>query len=129
MAKKKASSELRFPANLVAPVGEFLTDQLKRLERNKAKIEEGDPFIGNDRLTDNAAIDTEAEEQFGHAMTTAVKDRIDKKIIQTRKALSRLKIGKYGICESCGNMIDTDRLVIYPEATVCVNCQKKKKKR
>lgn len=130
MAKQsKDRQELRFPARLIAPVGEFLSDQLRRLERNREKIQEGDPFVGQDRLADNAAVDTEAEEQFGHAMTTAMQERVDKKIIQTRKALARLKIGKYGICEVCGNMIDTDRLVVYPEATLCVNCQKKKKKK
>jgi len=30
-----------------------------------------------------------------------------------------IKIGKYGICEDCGQMIDTDRLIIYPETTLC----------
>ncbi len=30
-----------------------------------------------------------------------------------------LRIGRYGICEDCGKMIDTDRLMVYPETTLC----------
>jgi len=32
--------------------------------------------------------------------------------------------GKYGICDKCGEMIDTDRLAVRPEATVCMTCEK-----
>ena len=47
-------------------------------------------------------------------------------IISVRKALSRVKLGKYGICEECGQMIDTSRLMIYPEATLCAKDAAKK---
>lgn len=118
--------EIRFPASVLAPVRAFLSDRLKKLEKNKKEIEESDPFSSEARVSDNAAPDTEAEEQFGHALTSAAKDQIERRIIQTRKALTRAKIGKYGICENCGKMIDTDRLMIYPEATRCVDCERKK---
>ncbi|MBM3205879.1 conjugal transfer protein TraR, partial [Candidatus Shapirobacteria bacterium] len=58
----------------------------------------------------------------------ALEGQINRKLIQIKKALSRLKIGKYGVCEKCGKMIDTDRLMIMPETTVCVKCEKKKEK-
>ena len=90
------------------------------------EIGEEDPFVNDSRLNDNASPDADAEEQFGHARTSAIKKQLDRKIIQTKKALSRVKIGKYGICEDCGRMIDTDRLTIYPETTYCVKCGKKR---
>ena len=55
-------------------------------------------------------------------------EQMKKNLIQVRRVLTRLKIGKYGICEECGQMIDTDRLMIYPHATLCVKCEQKKKK-
>lgn len=123
--KQKKGKSVSFPARLVEPVAGFLHDQLKKLERRKKDIKEEDPFSDESRVTANAAPDTEAEEQFGHARTSAIRDQLDRKIIQTKKALSRIKLGKYGICENCGKMIDTDRLMIYPEATFCVSCEKK----
>jgi DnaK suppressor protein len=112
----------------LAPVGNFLKAQLDKLQKRKKEIEKEDPFQDTARVTDNAAPDTEAEEQFGHARTSALKREIDRKIIQTRKALTMIKVGRYGICEDCGEMIDTDRLMIYPEATRCVKCERKREK-
>jgi len=59
---------------------------------------------------------------------SAVKKAYDRTIIQIRKALSRIKIGKYGVCERCGKFIDTDRLMVLPETTLCVDCEKKREK-
>jgi RNA polymerase-binding transcription factor DksA len=127
-AKKKNPRVVKFPANLIAPVGKFLQGRLKRLEKRKKVIEKEDPFRNTSRVTDNASPDTDAAEQFGHARVSAIKEQLDKKMIQTKKALARVKIGKYGICEDCGKMIDTDRLMIYPEATLCVKCETKREK-
>jgi RNA polymerase-binding transcription factor DksA len=124
----KAKTKLVFPANVLNPVGRFLQQRLKLLEKRKKVIEKDDPFKDPERLLDNASPDTEAAEQFGHARTSALKTELTRKIIQTRKALTRIKIGKYGLCEDCGQMIDTDRLVIYPEATKCIKCEAKREK-
>lgn len=121
-------AQLHFPANLLKPIGSLLMDNLKKLERRKKEVEVEDPFKNFTRLEENASPDTDAAEQFGHARSSAIKREIEKKIIQTRKALTRVKIGKYGICEDCGKMIDTDRLMVYPVATLCASCQEKREK-
>jgi len=126
MAESKKSKKIIYPVSLLKPIGLFLHNQLKALKRQKKDIDSEDPFKNVDRISDNAAPDADAAEQDGHARTSAIKEQIDKKIVQTRKALARVKLGQYGICESCGEMIDTDRLVIYPEATTCVKCKSKK---
>ena len=56
------------------------------------------------------------------------KKKLNQKSKQIKKALKRVKIGKYGICEECGKMINTDRLAVFPEATLCITCEKKKEK-
>jgi DnaK suppressor protein len=122
------SKQTIFPENIIKPIRHFLHLEEKRLETRKKDLEKEDPFFDDSRLTDNAAPDTEAAEQFGHARVEAMKKDIDRRIIEVRKALARIKIGKYGICESCGKMIDTDRLMIKPEATLCIDCEKKKEK-
>lgn len=117
--KKQSKTIVTFPRNILNPVYGFLSSRLKILEKRKHEIENDDPFRDTSRITDNAAPDTEADEQFGHARTSALRNEVQRRIIQTRKALARIKIGKYGICEDCGQMIDTDRLMVYPEATLC----------
>lgn len=126
--RKTKGKAVKIPSRLIAPVGKFLQAQLKKLEKRKKVIEEEDPFKDPSRVMDNASPDTDAAEQFGHARVSAIKEQLDRKIIQTKKALTRVKLRKYGICEDCGKMIDTDRLMVYPEATLCAKCQAKKEK-
>lgn len=124
----KKNSPPKFPPSVTAPVSDLLSDRLKVLEKRKKEISKEDPFKDTERVNDNAAPDIEADEQFGHARTSAIKSEIGRTIIQLRKALTRIKLGKYGICEECGQMIDTDRLMIYPEATLCTKDSKRKEK-
>lgn len=123
---QKNTSGVNFPNNVVAPVANFLRERLKSMKKRKSEIAAEDPFRDTSRTIDNAATDIEADEQFGHARTSAIKKEITRGIIQVRKALTRIKLGKYGICEECGQMIDTDRLVIYPEATLCTKDARKR---
>lgn len=117
-----------FPKSLLRPVGQFLSQKLKSLRLNRKRIVADDPFNNKARDLESAAADTEAEEQFEHARIVAIKGELNEKARQIKRALGRVKKGKYGICEVCSKMIDTDRLAIYPEATLCTSCSKKKEK-
>lgn len=124
MAKQK----IKYPAEVLKPVEKHLGQRLADLLRRKKELAKEDPFADSSRLNDNAAVDTDAAEQFGHLRVSALKRTVDRTIIQVRKAMTRIKIGKYGICERCGKFIDTDRLMIMPETTLCVDCERKKEK-
>lgn len=126
MATKK--TQVKYPKEVLAPVNKYLSDKLSTLESKKKKLQKTDPFGDSARLNDNAAIDSDAAEQVGHMQASAFRHTYDKAMIQIRKALARIKIGKYGVCENCGQMIDTDRLMVMPEMTLCVNCEKKREK-
>jgi DnaK suppressor protein len=127
MSKQK-KPPIVYPQEVLKPVKEHLLSRLFGLERRKKEWSAEDPFNDKARLDDNAAIDDDAAEKVGHMEVSAVKTTVDRSIIQVRKALSRIKIGKYGMCENCGKMIDTDRLVVMPETTLCVDCEKKREK-
>ena len=120
----KKNIKFKFPAVVLEPVKAFLQEELKKIRKRREQIKKDDPFANPDRSRDNAT-DIDADEQFGHARSEAVKKQLDIKLIQIKKALARIKIGRYGICEQCGRFIDTKRLMIYPETTVCVNCMQK----
>lgn len=128
--RKKTDSRpaVRFPATILRPITDFLSGEAKRLEKRKAVLIQEDPFSDPSRVIDNASPDTEAIEQVGHARVESLRQHTERRLIQIRKALTRIKIGKYATCEKCGKMIDTDRLMIMPEATVCIKCEKNKEK-
>jgi RNA polymerase-binding transcription factor DksA len=115
-----------FPKNVLVPIQNYLTSKEKQLKERKKSLQAEDPFSDPDRLNDNAAVDTEAAEQFGHERIEAIRREVDKALINVRKALTKIKLGKYGACEGCGKMIDTDRLAVDPTARFCMQCQKKK---
>ncbi len=125
MKKKNNPIQFKFPLSVLKPINKFLKDELKKLSLRKKEAKSNDPFNDTSRISDNAAIDTDAAEQFGHARNEAILRHLEAKTIQVRKALTRVRIGKYGICEKCGKFIDTKRLMTFPETTVCVNCKKK----
>lgn len=119
---------ITFPAKVLEPVRNFLAGEEKKLEKRRQDLTKTDPFSDPRRVVDNAASDTEAAEQTGHEQVSALKEQVNRRLIQVHKALTRIKIGKYGTCEKCGKMIDTDRLMIMPEATLCAECAKKSQK-
>lgn len=117
---------ITFPAKILGPVKRFLLREEKELENRKINLAKEDPFEDPSRIRDVAAVDSVAAEQFGHARIEAMRKEIDKRLIDIRKALTRIKVGKYGTCEGCRKMIDTERLMVKPEATLCITCEKKK---
>lgn len=111
----------KYPEHLLQPVRDFLSSKIKYLESQKANIQAEDPYLDLARSKSNT--DSEA---FEHDRASAIVEQIDKKLEQTRNAIERIKSGEYGFCLSCENMINTDRLAIYPEAIQCVTCQETK---
>lgn len=43
-------------------------------------------------------------------------------------AIQRIASGNYGVCISCGNLIDKGRLEVVPHARMCVNCKNDSKR-
>lgn len=115
-------AKVKFPMKVLKPIQDYLVDKEKKLQKKKQELEKEDPFSDPDRLKDNAATDADAAEQFGHDRVEAMRKEVDKALIRVRKSLTRIKLGKYGVCEECAEMIDTDRLAIDPTAAYCVKC-------
>jgi len=49
-------------------------------------------------------------------------------VFEIDEALNRIKIGTYGICESCGEPIEKARIVSLPHSRMCIGCQSKLEK-
>lgn len=119
------SKTIRFSDKLIKPIKNFLENELVRLKRQKKMIKSADPFFDVNRTSENS-VEDDLDEQIGHFDAEVKANFVGKRMVEFRKALTRIKIGKYGICESCGKMIDTDRLAVKPEATICIKCERER---
>jgi len=122
---KKETKTVKLPERFLSPIKRFLEAELLKMKRTKKDMEKADPFTDETRTLENS-VEEDLDEQIGHFDNQIKIHFLTKRIVQLRKALTRMKLGKYGICESCGKMIDTERLAINPEATTCVKCQNEK---
>jgi RNA polymerase-binding transcription factor DksA len=120
--EKKTS--VKIPMSLLTPIKNFLEGEIVKWKRTEKKIKKNDPFRDETRGLHNSD-EEDVDEQIGHFEAEVKASFVKIKLVQLRKALTSIKIGKYGICESCGKMIDTDRLAANPDATVCIDCGKK----
>lgn len=103
----------------------------KEKEKSLKEIEElklEDPFADPDHASDNAAVDTDVREQMGHETIEAQIKDLERKVEDIDVALKKIAKGKYGYCDRCGKLIPQARLELVPEATYCIDCEKKLRK-
>ncbi len=103
-----------------------LRHEERKLEQQQQRLTKEDPLLEPGRTESNTELVAEAEEEIGHRRFDAVREAVVGRASQVKKALSRMKKGKYGVCESCGKPIDPARLKIDPSVTLCLDCQEKK---
>jgi RNA polymerase-binding protein DksA len=122
------ANKLGIPLNVLKPLVSYLRGEEKRLKVVKESLKKEDPYKMKTRDEDNS-LDADVAEQVDHERSFALRRELSKSIINIRKTMARIKIGKYGICENCGKMIDTDRLAIKPTAEYCISCEKSVEKK
>lgn len=52
-------------------------------------------------------------------------DKMQVRLVSIERALIRLDKGTFGMCQSCGEQIDEERLRVLPYAEQCIHCQRK----
>lgn len=97
---------------LLAMRKELLQDvsQSMRAESDHLKHDIGDFY-------DQASSDRDRE------LSLMLADREREKVILVDNALKRIESGTYGICESCDEVIDKERLMAMPFTKLCLSCQ------
>ncbi|MGD8466478.1 MAG: TraR/DksA C4-type zinc finger protein [Anaerolineae bacterium] len=59
-------------------------------------------------------------------LNLALREEMETRIAQLEEALERLGAGTYGICESCGQAIDPERLEALPQTRLCIDCARER---
>ncbi|NMB70050.1 hypothetical protein GYA27_02505 [candidate division WWE3 bacterium] len=123
---KKGNMNTSLPADLLKHLKNKLINKENELKKQDKLLREEDPYMQPGRAEENAEnMDEAILEDSKRELTDANRSVISGVLIQIRKALAYIKMGKYGVCEVCGNPIDKARLKIYPEATKCADCASK----
>lgn len=118
----------QFPDHILKTIKANLLIEKIKIEENLASLKTQDPFSDPDRLNDNAASDTEANEETSHDRVEAIEKELYLHLEEVNGALSRLEKGTYGVCQNCKRMIDADRLAVKPTALLCLSCEEKKER-
>lgn len=112
----------------VADIKTDLENEKVALEKRIVELAAQDPFNDPERANDNAASDTDANEESTHDRFAAMVDEQRAKVVAIDEAFARITAGTYGTCTNCGQHIGEDRLAILPTATLCLACEASKKK-
>ena len=119
--------KISFPSKILKPLVSYLKGEEKKLKESKRELRKADPFVVGNRDSDNS-VDSDVAENVEHDRTYALRLQVAKSLVAIRKTLTRIKLGKYGVCVNCGKMIDTDRLAVTPTAEYCMDCARKVEK-
>lgn len=71
---------------------------------------------------DRAALEMERE------LAIHMVERDKKLMLKIQKALQKIDEGTYGICETCGEDIDINRLKLRPVTELCIACKTRQEK-
>ena len=111
---------------------EFLIQQKEILLKEKKKtliqidtLKKEDPFSDPEHASDNAAVDTDVREQVGHETIVAQIKDFERHLDAVIQAMVRIDKKTYGQCKKCDSFIPLERLKIVPEASFCIECEKK----
>lgn len=103
-----------------AQLGEIQEDllrQLSRLERSapgtRKAVELDQSCIG--RLSRIEALQNQS-------MMQSLQERERVRLASVLDALERIETGSYGTCHTCGDSIEPERLLIFPETRHCSAC-------
>ena len=115
----------RLTQKLIKQLEKRLLNDAQTIKNQIEKFKADDPFSDPDRVSDNAAIDTDAREQIGHDTIEAEIKELQKRLSDIELALNKIKKNQYGICENCKGYISVERLKLMPEVKRCISCAKK----
>jgi len=100
--------------------------ELTRLEETREELLEDLEHLRADlRNMAEPSADEADVDAYEREKTWALVQRLQYKLELVERAIQAAHKGNYGICQDCGERIDPARLEILPEATLCLDCQRK----
>jgi DnaK suppressor protein len=104
--------------------------EIDRLEAARQEILKEVANLRTDlrNMAEPSADETDVD-AYEREKTWALVQTLQRKLESIDRAIQLAKNGTYGICQDCGERIDPARLDILPEASLCLQCQRKFERR
>lgn len=102
---------------------EGLTKELESFAIKDNKIK--DNWNAQIFINDESDKEEKIDESIEYNQLVSLEENMEVKLRDVNLALEKIQKNKYGICEKCNNEIEEERLQAYPEAKVCISCNKK----
>ena len=122
--KKKNNEKLQKIKHRLISQKKYITDQLKKFARKSKGIKDDYetkfPHLGDHQ-------DENAIEVSDYENNLSIERNLEKELGKIGDALKKTSEGTYGICSNCGKPINPKRLEALPEATLCMECSKRKR--
>ena len=116
-----------------------MTNKLRQefIEKERQKLVDEQSHVRDELRNLREALQSEVDvepdegdaEVFEREKNSALIAVLEKKLNDVEAALKSIEKGGYGICEDCGKAIETERLEVKPDATLCLTCQQKAEQR
>lgn len=97
-------------------------EKLSKALKKDIKEEESSPDFGDDNDHDGESSEKVEAIVDNLGIAESAKERLE----DVEHALTKIKEGKYGICEKCKKPIEEKILDIDPESRLCKSCKNKK---
>ena len=121
MSKKLNSKDLESYKVLLTQLRKEMSGDISDLEADAFSTD-------GDRLSVDNPADI-GSESFAQEFSLELLQRDEQTLVEIDEALERVKLGTFGLCEGCEEVIPKARLNAVPHARFCVNCQRKTERR
>lgn len=99
-------------------------ETLRQAEHDSAFSGDQREVTGESSMVSQHPADV-ADFTYQRELQLTTQEILDREAEQVRDAIRRREEGRYGICASCGQPISAERLEARPEATLCIDCQRR----
>ena len=108
-------------------VAQKLKERKKDLERELSGFATKDPGVPGDwdtkfPRTPEGGLEEAAGEVEEYSTKLHIEFSLEQQLKEVNEALGRIAQGTYGTCENCKKEIAQERLVVSPEARLCLDC-------
>jgi RNA polymerase-binding protein DksA len=128
MVKKK-----NYDKDSLGTIRKRLMEQREELQNQLTAIEESATGLSQSEMSGEVSYDEDFADAgsftFEREKEFSIANNVTDLRSKTDRALHRIEEGSYGICESCGQPIESARLKALPHVTLCLKCKKAEERR